>query len=174
MHIPVVWGLNHEGFVTNRFLRERSHGPTRRPTRPSLGLGPVAAVLRYDAGLMIRRIREMPGGIRIFLVYALLILAGIGLSLRYVVDTAISAPVSPEGIVVMVLLAYTIFTTTLVLQRKQAARGLALGLASLTVPLIPLLLLSQLIVEAVFVAALSLAMFRGLLRGEVRTYLNEP
>ena len=74
----------------------------------------------------------------------------------------------------MVLLAYTIFTMTLVLQRKQAARGLALGLASLTVPLVPLLLLSQLIVEAVFVAALSLAMFRGLLRGEVRTYLNEP
>ena len=68
---------------------------------------------------------------------------------------------SPEGIVVMVLLAYTIFTTTLVLQRKQAARGLALGLASLTVPLIPLLLLSQLIVEAVFVAALSLRCSAG-------------
>ena len=48
----------------------------------------------------------------------------------------------------MVLLAYTIFTTTLVLQRKQAARGLALGLASLTIPLVPLLLLSRLIVEA--------------------------
>ena len=123
---------------------------------------------------MIDRIREMPGGIRLFLAYAFLILAGIGLSLRFVIDQAISAPVSLPGVVVMVLLAYTIFTTTLVLQRKQAARGLALGLASLTVPLIPLLLLSQLIVEAVFVAALSLAMFRGLLRGEVRTYLNEP
>jgi hypothetical protein len=123
---------------------------------------------------MVQRVREMPGGIRIFLVYALLILAGIGLSLRYVVDQAISAPVSPAGVVVMVLLAYTIFTTTLVLQRKQAARGLALGLASLTIPLVPLLLLSQLVVEAVFVAALSLAMFRGLLRGEVRTYLSEP
>ena len=133
-----------------------------------------AGALRYHADLMIGRIREMPGGIRIFLLYSLLILAGIGLSLRYVVDQAISAPVSPEGVVVMVLLAYTIFTVTLVLQRKQAARGLALGLASLTVPLVPLLLLSQLIVEAVFVAALSLAMFRGLLRGEVRTYLSEP
>jgi len=116
----------------------------------------------------------MPGGIRLFLVYALLILAGIGLSLRFVVDQAISAPVSPEGVVVMVLLAYTIFTTTLVLQRKQAARGLALGLASLTIPLVPLLLLSRLVVEAVFVAALGLLLFRGLLRGEVRTYLNEP
>ena len=79
----------------------------------------------------------MPGGIRLFLVYAFLILAGIGISLRSVVDPAISTPVSFEGLVVMVLLAYTIFTTTLVLQRKEAARGLALGLASLTDPARP-------------------------------------
>jgi len=122
---------------------------------------------------MLDRIRAMPGGIRLFLVYALLILAGIGLSLRSVVDTAISTPVSLEGVVVMVLLAYTIFTTTLVLQRKQAARGLALGLASLTIPLVPLLALSRLLVEAVFVATLGLLLFRGLLRPEVKTYLNE-
>jgi hypothetical protein len=123
---------------------------------------------------MITRVREMPGGIRLFLVYALVILAGIGVSLRSVVDLAISAPVSPEGVVVMVLLAYTIFTTTLVLQRKQAARGLALGLASLTIPLVPLLALSRLIVEAIFVTALGLLLFRGLLRPEVSAYLNEP
>ena len=116
----------------------------------------------------------MPGGIRLFLGYALLILAGIGVSLRSVVDLAISAPVSFEGLVVMILLAYTIFTTTLVLQRKQAARVFALGLASLTIPLVPLLALSRLGVEAVFVAALGLLLFRGLLRPEVRTYLNEP
>ena len=122
---------------------------------------------------MLERIRAMPGGIRLFLAYALLILAGIGLSLRSVVDTAISTPVSLEGVVVMVLLAYTIFTTTLVLQRKQAARGLALGLASLTIPLVPLLALSRLLVEALFVATLGLLLFRGLLRPEVRTYLNE-
>jgi hypothetical protein len=122
---------------------------------------------------MWRRIREMPGGIRLFLVYAFFILAGIGLSLRFVVDQAIAAPVSLLGVVVMVLLAYTIFTTTLVLQRKQAARGLALGLSSLTVPLIPLLLLSQLPVEAIFIAALSALLFRGLLRPEVRSYLSE-
>ena len=102
------------------------------------------------------------------------ILAGIGLSLRFVVDQAIAAPVSLTGVVVMVLLAYTIFTTTLVLQRKQAGRGLALGLASLTIPLIPLLLFSQLVIEAVFIAALALLLFRGLLRPEVRTYLSEP
>ena len=115
----------------------------------------------------------MPSGIRIFLVYAFLILAGIGLSLRFVVDQAIAAPVSPLGVVVMVLLGYTIFTTTLVLQRKQAARNLAIGLASLTLPLIPLLLLGGLIVQAIFVTALAILLFRGLLRPEIRTYLNE-
>ena len=115
----------------------------------------------------------MPGAIRLFLVYALLILAGIGVSLRSVVDLAISTPVSFEGLVVMILLAYTIFTTTRVLQRKQAARGLALGLVSLTIPLVPLLALSGLFVAAIFVAALALLLFRGLLRPEVRSYLNE-
>jgi hypothetical protein len=123
---------------------------------------------------VIDRVRAMPGGIRLFLLYALLILFGIGISLRSVVDLAISTPVSFEGLIVMILLAYTIFTTTLVLQRKQAARGLALGLVSLTIPLVPLLALSRLIVEAIFVATLGLALFRGLLRPEVRTYLNEP
>jgi hypothetical protein len=122
---------------------------------------------------MFERLAAMPSGIRLFLVYAVLILMGIGLSLRFVVDQAIAAPVSPLGVVVMVLLAYTIFTTTLVLQRKQAARTLALGLASLTLPLIPLLLLGGLIVQAVFVGALAALLFRGLLRPEVRAYLNE-
>jgi hypothetical protein len=115
----------------------------------------------------------MPGGIRLFLVYAALLLAGIGISLRYVIDLAIGAPVSGPGVVVMVLLAYTIFTTTLVLQRKEASRGLALGLASLTLPLVPYLLAVGLLVQAAFVAALALLLFRGLLRPEVRAYLNE-
>jgi hypothetical protein len=123
---------------------------------------------------MLETIRLMPGGVRLFLVYAFLILAGIGLSLRFVVDQAVEASVTFLGVVVMVLLAYTIFTTTLVLQRKEAARGLALGLTSLTVPLVPLLLLSRLVVEAVFVGVLSLLLFRGLLRPEVRAFLNEP
>ena len=122
---------------------------------------------------MVDRIREMPGGIRLFLVYALVLLALIGLSLRYVIDLAIGAPVSPTGVVVMVLLAYTIFTTTLVLQRKQASRGLALGLASLTLPLLLYLLVAGLIPHTIFVAALAALLFRGLLRPEVRAYLNE-
>jgi hypothetical protein len=115
----------------------------------------------------------MPGGVRLFLVYALVILALIGLSLRYVIDLAIGAPVSGPGVVVMVLLAYTIFTTTLVLQRKQASRGLALGLTSLTLPLLVYLLLGGLIPQTIFVGALAALLFRGLLRPEVRAYLSE-
>ena len=123
---------------------------------------------------MISRVRAMPGGIRLFLIYAFLILAGVGLSLRFVVDQAIAAPVSPLGVIVMVLLAYTIFTTTLVLQRKQAARGLAIGLVSLTVPAVLLLATSPVPVAApIFMAALGILLFRGLLRPEVRAYLNE-
>ena len=104
---------------------------------------------------MMIRLREMPSGIRLFLIYAVLILAGIGVSLRFVIDLAIGAPVSGPGVVVMVLLAYTIFTTTLVLQRKEASRGLALGLASLTLPLIPFLVATGLVVQAIFVTALA-------------------
>jgi hypothetical protein len=122
---------------------------------------------------MVERIREMPGGVRLFLVYALVLLAAIGLSLRYVIDLAIGAPVSGPGIVVMVLLAYTIFTTTLVLQRKQASRGLALGLSSLTLPLVLYLVLAGLVPQTIFIAALAALLFRGLLRPEVRAYLNE-
>ena len=62
----------------------------------------------------------------------------------------------------MILLAYTIFTTTLVLQRKQAAYGWPSGLASLTVPLVLLLLVSPVHPALpVFVAAFGLLLFRG-------------
>jgi hypothetical protein len=123
---------------------------------------------------MFAQFSAMPAGIRLFLVYAFLILGGIGLSLRFVVDQAVGMSVSPIGIVVMVLLAYTIFTITLVLQRKQAARNFALGLASLTIPLVPLLLLGGLVIQTAFAAALSLLLLRGLLGPDVRGYLAEP
>jgi hypothetical protein len=123
---------------------------------------------------MIETVRRMPAGIRIFLFYALAILAGIGISLRYVVDQAIGAPVSPTGVVVMVLLAYTIFTTTLVLQRKEAARTLAIGLASLTLPLIPFLLVNGLLPQGLVLSAFALALLHGLMRPAVRAWLNEP
>ena len=119
-------------------------------------------------------LREMPLGLRLFLAYALLILVGIALSLRTIVDQATLAPVSFQGVVVMILLAYTIFTTTLVIQRKQAAFGLAIGLATLTIPLVLLLAVSPVHPAfPVFAAAFSLLLFRGLLRPDVRAYLSE-
>lgn len=123
---------------------------------------------------MLATLRAMPGGVRIFLGYAFLILGLIGLSLRWVVDQAISAPVSLPGVVVMILLAYTIFTTTLTLQRKEVARGLALGLSTLTLPAIPLLLLAGQPVGALLVVLLAVLLFFGLTRPEVRTWLDQP
>ncbi len=123
---------------------------------------------------MLDQLRRMPPGIRIFLGYAFLILGIIGLSLRYVIDQAIDAPVSLPGIVVMILLAYTIFTTTLVLQRKEASRALAIGLSTLTLPAVPLLLLAALPLYALIVAAVAALLFFGLTRPDVRTWLNEP
>jgi succinate-acetate transporter protein len=119
-------------------------------------------------------LRGMPFGLWLFLAYGVLILAGIGLSLRTIVDQATLAPVSLQGVVVMILLAYTIFTMTLVLQRKQAAFALAIGLATLTIPTILFLAVSPVHPALpVFVAAFSLLLFRGLLRPEVRTFLSE-
>ncbi len=123
---------------------------------------------------MVSTVRAMPAGIRLFLVYAFLILAVIGVSLPSIVALAIGMPVSFQGLVVMILLAYTIFTTTLVLQRKQAARGLALGLASLTLPAIPFLLFGRLVVPAIFVAAVAALIFRGLLSPAARAWFSEP
>jgi hypothetical protein len=122
---------------------------------------------------MLNTVRAMPGGIRLFLVYALLILGAIGVALPRIIELAVNVPVSFEGLLAMILLAYTIFTTTLVLQRKEAARTLALGLASLTLPAIPLLVLAGLVVHAVFVAAFSALLFRGLLSSGTRQWLSE-
>ena len=116
----------------------------------------------------------MPFGIRLFLLYGGLILVGIALSMRTVVEQAAVMPISPIGVVVMILLAYTIFTMPLVIQRKQAGFGLAVVLASLVVPAVLLLLFSPVHPALpVFVAAFGLLLFRGLLRPEVRTYLSE-
>lgn len=123
---------------------------------------------------MLGQILAMPAGIRLFLGYAFAILVLVGLSLRTVVDLAVNAPISFEGLVVMSLLAYTIFTITLVLQRKEAARGLALGLSSLTVPAVPILALGGFLGPAILVALLAVALFYGLTRPAVRSYLNEP
>jgi hypothetical protein len=116
----------------------------------------------------------MPFGVRLFLLYGGLILVGIALSMRSVVDQAAVMPISPIGVVVMILLAYTIFTMTLVIQRKQAGFGLAVVLASLVIPAVLLLAISPVHPALpVFIAAFGLLLFRALLRPEVRTYLSE-
>jgi len=122
---------------------------------------------------MFDRVRGVPWGIVLLLVYGFLILAGIGLSLPTVVAMATDMPVSFVGLVVMALLAYTIFTLTLVLQRKAAARVLTLGLASLTIPAVLLGFAYGQAILAVIGAGLAALLFRGLTRPAVGGWLNE-
>lgn len=122
---------------------------------------------------MLATVRSMPWGVAVFLAYALLLLAGIGLALPWVVGLAVGAPLSFPGLVVMILLAYAIFTVTLVLQRKQAARGLALGLASLTFPTALLLAGFGAVIPGVFVLTLGVLLVRGLRRPQVAAWLSE-
>lgn len=137
----------------------------------------VSAAQRTRAtriGAVLATLRSMPWGVRVFLLYALLILAGLGVSLPYVIALAVGAPVSFPGLVVMILLAYTIFTVTLVLQRKEAARQLALLLAAVTFPTAILLLVGGAPIQALFFATLGAIVVRGLTRPDVRAWLSEP
>ena len=119
-------------------------------------------------------LRGMPWGVALFVAYALLILASVGLSLGFVVDQAQTVPVTPLGLVVMALLAYTIFTVTVVLQRKAAGRGLALGLSTLALPAIPLALLYGQLIGAMLLAALAALLFRGLRAPAAAAWLDQP
>ncbi len=122
---------------------------------------------------MISTFREMPGGVRLFLAYALLILALIGITLPAVVNLAVDTPISGVGLLSTLLLAYTIFTVTLVLQRKQAAWLFSQGLATLTVPLIPFLWFAAGLPGALFAAALAVLLFRGLRGSRARAWFSE-
>lgn len=118
-------------------------------------------------------IRGMPWGVALFLACAVLLLAGVGLSLGAVVEQAVLVPITLPGVVLMALLAYTIFTTTLVLQRKAAARSLALGLTTLAIPAIPFAVLANLPGLAIFVAALALLLVRGLRTPAAAAWLDQ-
>lgn len=117
--------------------------------------------------------RIPPPALLLFLGYAFMVLGLIGISLPWVVDQSISTPLSIPGIAAMALLAYTIFTITIIFQRKQAARGLALGLATLTIPAVPLLLLGPVPPVAIVPAALGLLLVVGLRRPSVKAWLTE-
>ena len=110
----------------------------------------------------------MPVGVIAFLVYGLLMLAFIGLTMPKVIGLAIEAPVSPLGLIYMLLLAYLIFTITLVLQRKQAAYPLALGLASLGLTLVFVDPLGWFALIAAVVVLI------GLRRQSTRAWFTEP
>jgi len=115
----------------------------------------------------------MPWGIVAFLAFAFLILAGVGLSLGNVVEQAILVPITPLGVVLMALLAYTIFTLTLVLQRKTAGRNLAFGLTTLAVPAIPLALVNGNVVGAALIAVAAVAVVQGLRSPAARAWLDQ-
>jgi hypothetical protein len=89
---------------------------------------------------MLQTVREMPPGVLIFMGYCFIVLSAIGLTMPIVIDMAVSAPITFVGLVVMLLLAYLIFTMTMVLQKKQAAYQLSMGLATLLLPLAAVLL----------------------------------
>ena len=117
---------------------------------------------------------RMPWGIALFLAYGLLILAGVGLALGPVVEKAVLIPITFEGVVLMALLAYTIFTVTLVIQRKEAARTLSVGLLSLAVPAVPLALLNGQLIIAIVIVALAAVLYRGLRAPAALAWLDQP
>lgn len=118
-------------------------------------------------------VRGMPWGVALFLVYAFLLLTGVGLALGPVVEQAILVPITLTGVVLMALLAYTIFTITLVLQRKAAARTLGLGLITLAVPAVPLAVLVNQPVGAVLIIVLAIVLVRGLRAPSSAAWLDQ-
>lgn len=122
---------------------------------------------------MLETVRSAPAGVRLFVVYAFVILALIGLALPSIVSEAVLTPITGQGLLTMLLLAFTVFTLTLVLQRKRAAYGLALGLGSLTLPLILFFLLWGAPLLALVSVALAVALFTGLTRPRSRAWFNE-
>ena len=124
---------------------------------------------------MLETVRQMPPGVLVFLGYSFLVLAFIGLTLPLVIEEAVVAPISFIGIVWMLLLAYLIFTMTLVLQKKQAAYALSLGLTSLLIPLAVVVLFAQGgFVISIAAAILFVIVVIALRRPRSREWFSEP
>jgi len=132
------------------------------------------SIIVAQSPAMVQQLRIMPRGVRVFLVYGFAVLALVGLTLPLVVAEAVEAPVSPLGIVDMLLLAYLIFTLTLVLQRKQAGYGLALGLASLSVPLVAIMYLAAGTIGALIALVVAVVVIWSLRRPASRGWFIEP
>jgi hypothetical protein len=123
--------------------------------------------------VVLETLRRMPNGVRLFLAYGFVLLALIGLALPGVVALASEVPITGPGVVLMLLLAYTIFTLTLVLQRKRAAWWLAVGLSSLTVPLVVFLALAEAPLAALVTGALTAGLFLGLRTAAARRWFDQ-
>lgn len=108
------------------------------------------------------------------LAFGFVLLAGVGLTLPLVIGQAIESPVSPLGLLYMLLLAYLVFTLTLILQRKQAAWMLSLGLASLSVPLALVLYFWAALPGLLMGIALAVVLFWSLRGERARGWFNEP
>jgi hypothetical protein len=122
---------------------------------------------------MLETVRGMPNGVRLFLVYGFVLLALIGLALPGVVALASEVPITGPGVVLMLLLAYTVFTLTLVLQRKRVAWWLAVGLSSLMVPLTVFLVLADALLGALVMALLTVGLFLGLRTAAARRWFDQ-
>lgn len=122
---------------------------------------------------MLAQLRAMPNGVRILLLYGFALLALVALTLPLVVEQAVEAPVSPLGLLWMLLLAYLIFTLTLILQRKQAGWGLSVGLATLSLPLVAVLFLWAGAIGGLIGLVVAAVLFLALRGGAVREWFSE-
>ncbi len=123
---------------------------------------------------MLDVLRQMPNGVRLLLAFGFVLLAFIGLTLPLIIDLAVEQPVSPLGLLWMLLLAYLVFTLTLILQRKQAAWLMSIGLASLSVPLAVILFYWAGAVGLVAGLALAAVLFLALRGPQARAWFSEP
>lgn len=122
---------------------------------------------------MFELMRAMPNGVRLVLAFGFVLLAAIGLTLPLVIEQAVEAPVSAVGLLWMLLLAYLVFTLTLILQRKRAAWMLSLGLATLSLPLAVALFYWAGAIGALIGLALAALLFLALRGPKVRAWFSE-
>jgi len=116
----------------------------------------------------------VPPGVIVLIGFGLLLLAGLGLTLPMVINQAIDTPVSPLGLLWMLLIAYLVFTLTLLIQRKQAAWNLSLGMATLVVPLTLILWQYASAVGVLVGLILGAALVLALRGARVRSWFSQP
>ena len=116
----------------------------------------------------------MPPGVIVLIGFGLLLLAGLGLTLPMVINQAIDTPVSPLGLLWMLLIAYLVVTLTLLIQRKQAAWNLSLGMATLVVPLTLILWQYASAVGVLVGLVLGAGLVLALRGARVRSWFSQP